>query len=82
MSGIITVLFGAMFASAFAKYQFSGEVNMFCASALDPFVRAKNIDVNCACSPEIEKQSCEFSTYQLPVCTAQGGGGRFKIGNL
>lgn len=33
MSGIITVLFGAMFASAFAKYQFSGEVNMFCASA-------------------------------------------------
>lgn len=34
MSGIITVLFGAMFASAFAKYQFSGEVNMFCAFTL------------------------------------------------
>ncbi|CAK9085375.1 Sodium/hydrogen exchanger 8 (Na(+)/H(+) exchanger 8) (NHE-8) (Solute carrier family 9 member 8) [Durusdinium trenchii] len=34
MSGIITVLFGAMFASAFAKYQFSSEVTMFCAFTL------------------------------------------------
>lgn len=34
MSGIISVLFGSMFASTFAKYQFSNEVSMFCAFTL------------------------------------------------
>jgi len=34
MSGIITVLFASMFASGFAKYQFSAEASMFCAFAL------------------------------------------------
>ncbi|CAE7656908.1 SLC9A8 [Symbiodinium pilosum] len=34
MSGIITVLFASMFASGFAKQQFSKEASMFCAFAL------------------------------------------------
>ncbi|CAE7564732.1 SLC9A8 [Symbiodinium sp. CCMP2456] len=34
MSGIITVLFASMFASAFAREQFSSEATMFCAFAL------------------------------------------------
>ncbi|CAE7273976.1 Sodium/hydrogen exchanger 8 [Symbiodinium microadriaticum] len=34
MSGIITVLFASMFASAFAREQFSAEATMFCAFAL------------------------------------------------
>ncbi|CAJ1335681.1 unnamed protein product [Effrenium voratum] len=34
LSGIITVLFGAMFASGFARYQFPPEASMFCAFAL------------------------------------------------
>ena len=77
MSGIITVLFASMFASGFAKHQFSPEAAMFCASARSDRVKTKVFltaqrkkDPGLA-GTDMQTQ-LERLRVSLPICQIQG----------